>query len=166
MTQENVRYEDGRAFTEFVIIFPLFMLVLFGVIDFSRVFTFNTQLDDAALVAGREAAVLFELKSPSPPLGDHRDELENLFRTTLDRYDFPLGVNVTSWVAAAPTMNVVSSAPCIPPPPPGAPVDVYTLALEINAEIPCITCKFILGTARGFNVERTFHFPIENPDFC
>ena len=49
--------ETGRALTEFAIVIPLFLGILLGTMDYARMMTMNTRLEDAAIAAGRIASL-------------------------------------------------------------------------------------------------------------
>lgn len=48
------RSEKGQSLLEFALVFPIFLLLLFGMIDYSRVSTADTQITNATQEAAKE----------------------------------------------------------------------------------------------------------------
>ena len=140
--------EHGRAFTEVVIVLPLFMLIVFGTIDFSRMLTFHTQLVDAAMQAGREASL---------EENNCLAALNPLIQQYWDRYSLggtaprvAGGQIVTPAFLPDSSMNTERE-----------------LRFQLEAELPCMTCSLILSSSLDtLSINRSFSFPIENPANC
>jgi Flp pilus assembly protein TadG len=64
-TKRNIASEQGQTMTEFAIILPLFVVLLFGVIQFGIAFNNYVTLTDAARAAARKAAVSRESGNPA-----------------------------------------------------------------------------------------------------
>ena len=55
--KQNVKSEQGQTMTEFTLVVPVLLLVLFGIIQFGIVFNNYVTLTDAARAASRKGAV-------------------------------------------------------------------------------------------------------------
>jgi Flp pilus assembly protein TadG len=58
MKRKDIRDQEGQAMTEFAIVLPIFVLLLFGIIQFGITFNNYITLTDAARAGARKAAVL------------------------------------------------------------------------------------------------------------
>jgi Flp pilus assembly protein TadG len=61
----SIRNERGQTMTEFALILPLLVLLLFGVIQFGIVFHNYISITDATRAGARKAAVSRELSDPA-----------------------------------------------------------------------------------------------------
>lgn len=57
LTRKRFAREDGQAMTEFAIVLPVFLLLIFGIIQFGIVWRDYVTLTDAARTGARKAAV-------------------------------------------------------------------------------------------------------------
>ena len=64
MKRQDIRSERGQTMTEFAIVLPVLVVLLFGVIQFGIVFNNYVTLTDAARAAARKAAVSREASDP------------------------------------------------------------------------------------------------------
>ena len=151
-----LRRDSGRVLTEMTIILPLFIILLLGVVDFSRALTLYTQIDDAAMVAGRTASVTFE-PDGGTTVGNCASKAQQLFRARLEKERVSIPITVAS--------SIVTPSG-VPVPTPGAVAPPHLLQMEVQATFPCITCKMLWGSSQGISANRFFHFPIETPDLC
>jgi len=61
----DIRSQKGQTMAEFVMIAPIFLLLVFGIIQFGVLFNNYVALTDAVRVGARQAAVSRTLPSPS-----------------------------------------------------------------------------------------------------
>ena len=138
---QTYRDEVGRVFTEAVITIPLFLVVLLGIFDYSRIFTLNSIIEDAAVIAGRNAVIAEEITCT--------DSVAPEFASALDRFSYSGDARISN----PPQVVVVS--------------DQNLLQFEVRASLPCVTCSFLqYATGDALEVSRMFTFPVENPGNC
>jgi Flp pilus assembly protein TadG len=64
-TKDDIKNERGQTMTEFAMILPLFVVLLFGVIQFGIAFNNYVSLTDAVRAASRKGAVSRESGNPT-----------------------------------------------------------------------------------------------------
>ncbi len=94
------RDDRGAAMVEFAIIAPLLFLLVFGVIDFGRVFFLYNNLTNAAREGARAGAVL------EYPLATTGTTIRDLVRNRIKDSAGSTATVVTTYVGAKPTMTV------------------------------------------------------------
>jgi Flp pilus assembly protein TadG len=94
--RSNITSEQGQTMTEFAIVLPLLVVLLFGIIQFGIAFNNYVTLTDAARAGARKAAVS---RNSSDPAGDCRQAVlaaaDNLDQTVLK----PRVKCTSSWAA-------------------------------------------------------------------
>ncbi len=74
--------EDGVVAVEFVILFPLFMLILAGIVEFGHLIYVRHTLTNASREGARAAVIYFV-----PSVGGTRTtEAKDIAKTTVDKY--------------------------------------------------------------------------------
>ena len=63
-TRQNVKSERGQTITEFAIVLPMLVVLLFGVLQFGIAFNNYVALTDAVRAAARKGAVSREVSDP------------------------------------------------------------------------------------------------------
>jgi len=56
-TQKNIRKQDGQSLVEFALVMPVFIILLFGIMEFGRLWEVSNILTSAAREGARVAAV-------------------------------------------------------------------------------------------------------------
>ena len=77
------RREEGQSLVEFALIFPIIMLVLFGVFDLGRIVWINNSLSDGSRHGARHAAI-------DPRAGDYCGRIDEAIRSAI--LDQPLSI--------------------------------------------------------------------------
>jgi Flp pilus assembly protein TadG len=101
----DIRKEQGQTMTEFAIVLPVLVLLVFGVIQFGILFNNYVTLTDAARAGARKAAVS---RSASDPVGTTVTQVQN---SASDLNQPDLGVTVTSSWAPASDVTVTATYP-------------------------------------------------------
>lgn len=86
-----IRSERGQSMTEFALVLPLLVVLLFGIIQFGITFNNYISLTDAVRAGARKGAVARHL---SDPVGETEDAVRNA-ATDLDSADLQIGVTST-----------------------------------------------------------------------
>ena len=148
--QKNHSFERGRAFTEFLIIVPTYLLLVFGLFDFGRVLFLHTQVLDAASISGREASV-----APRDTItgNDCRQFVLRNFSTKLAQFRLSADLGTIDPV----TIRVRRDL-SLPP-------ETWFLEFDLAVQVPCMTCPYILGRTQ-FSVQHALSFPIEDRSQC
>jgi Flp pilus assembly protein TadG len=101
----DIRHEQGQTMTEFAIVLPVLVLLVFGVIQFGILFNNYVTLTDAARAGARKAAVS---RSASNPVGATVTQVQN---SASDLTQSDLAVTVTSTWAPASDVTVTATYP-------------------------------------------------------
>ena len=98
-TTQRIRWRDerGQSMTEFAIVLPILVVLLFGIVQFGILFNNYVTLTDAARAGARAAAVS---RQASDPIGTATAAVQS---SASDLNQANLGVNVSStWAPTAP----------------------------------------------------------------
>jgi Flp pilus assembly protein TadG len=148
--KSRLRADSGAAIVEFVLVLPIFLLLLLGVFDFGK--AFNYWIDGTHLShEGARFAAVGKNPGPGPSLAESIKSRAD----TAELRDG--GTSVTS------EMKVCVSFPAGVPAKVGDPVQVnveftYTFLGYINAMVPGITSKTVTNTST-MRLERPPTFP-------
>lgn len=103
--RHTIREERGQTLTEFAMILPILLLVLFGIVQLGIVFNHYVTLTDAARAGARKAVVSRQASSPSSVTS----AAVRASATNLDQSK--LGVTVTSTWQPGQDVTVKASYP-------------------------------------------------------
>ena len=98
-TTQRIRWSDerGQSMTEFAIVLPILVVLLFGIVQFGILFNNYVTLTDAARAGARAAAVS---RQAADPVGTATAAVQS---SASDLNQANLGVSVSStWAATAP----------------------------------------------------------------
>jgi Flp pilus assembly protein TadG len=134
----------GQAMIEFAIVAPLFFFLIFGVLDFSRMFFAQMTLQDAVLEAGRYASTGNHMTDPNNP----QQTLSRVASIDAIAQEYAVGFNVSN-VQVSSVGGGAGSA--------GGPGDIVTVSLTTNLPLmtPMISRLFPNG-AYTFTSSVTF----------
>jgi Flp pilus assembly protein TadG len=130
---------------EFAVVAPLFILLVFAVVDFGRTFFVQMTLQDAVRQAGRFAITGNQLPDPNNP-GQYLTRLASIIQVC-EQAAANSGVNITN-------VQVISNGVSGNAGNAGAPVTV-----EVTTSLPLMTpviAKFFPGGQYQFTVSATF----------
>ena len=99
MTRQRIRWseERGQSMTEFAIVLPILVVLLFGIVQFGILFNNYVTLTDAARAGARAAAVS---RQAADPVGAATAAVQS---SASDLNQTNLGVNISStWAPTAP----------------------------------------------------------------
>jgi Flp pilus assembly protein TadG len=112
----------GQTIMEFPVIVPLFFLLLFGVIDFGRLFFVQMSLQNAIRQAGRFAVTGNHLPDPKKP-GQNLSRVDSIIKTAQQA---AMGLDVTN-VQVTSSKGGTGNA--------GGPGDTVTISLTTNMKL-------------------------------
>ena len=135
---------SGNAITEFALVFPLFVLMMCGVVDLSRLLYMETTLQNAVRVGGRYATTGNHQPDPQHP----GQTLSRVASIKVVAQQAAIGLDVTNIQVSSVTGGSGSA---------GGPGDTVTVALTSNVKplTPIIANFFTHGTF-SFTVSSTF----------
>lgn len=105
MNIRNLKNETGQTMTEFAIVLPILVVLLFGIIQFGILFNNYITLTDAARAGAREAAVS---RNDADPNGAATTAVRN---AAADLNQTNLGVTVNSAWQAGTDVTVTATYP-------------------------------------------------------
>ena len=120
-TKNKLANERGQTMTEFALILPILVVLLFGIIQFGIIFNNYVTLTDAARAGARKAAVS---RQSSDPVGDCVNQVRNA-SSNLDQSQltvscssswspgsdvtvtatYPYNISLLGWVVASGRLN-------------------------------------------------------------
>jgi Flp pilus assembly protein TadG len=134
----------GQTILEFALVFPLFVLLVFGLMDFGRLFYLQMTLQEAVQQAGRYAVTGNHAPDPNNP----SQNLSRVNSIILAAQQAAPGINFT---------NISISSQRGGPGSAGGPGDIVTVSFSTSMPLmtPMITALFPSG-AYNFTVSATF----------
>ena len=143
-----LRREQGVALFEFVIVFPVLMLLIAVIFDLVAMFSYRTQVGEIARVAVRSSSVLREdLNQTALDCGDYSDSVTDILNANLDSN------RILPQISFYQDRNT----------------GVEFIRLRLQSEYPCFFCNRFLRQmqAQGaYTYDATFVYPIEMPGRC
>ncbi len=120
----KLRSSRGQTLLEFALVFPMFLMLLCGVVDFSHIFYAEMTLQSALREAGRFASTGNHLPDPKNP-GNDLTRVQSIIATAQQAAP---GFNLNSISISSATGGAGSA---------GGPGDTVTISL--NASVPMLT---------------------------
>ncbi|MCX6907070.1 MAG: pilus assembly protein [Verrucomicrobia bacterium] len=138
------RQRDGQALLETALTFLIFMLLVFGILDFARLFYVQMTMQHAMRVAGRYAATGNHLSNPSSP----SQQLGRTNSIIQVAQSAAMGLPLTTIQFVSQSFGTNSA---------GGPCDTVTISLGCNVQLltPLISRVFSNGVYR-FNASMTY----------
>jgi len=126
---------EGSALTEFALVIPLFLLLVFGVCDFGRLFFVETTLENAVRQAGRYAITGNHQPDPKNP-GQNLSRVDSIIQVAQQA---AIGIDVSN-IQISSVNGGAGSA--------GGPGDTVIISLTSNVQLitPVIAAFFTNGT--------------------
>jgi Flp pilus assembly protein TadG len=142
----SLKSSSGQSLVEFALIAPLFFLLIFGVLDFGRLFFSQMTLQHALREAGRYAVTGRRLSGTDPKTGQAYTRVGSIKQIAENAAS---GLNVTS-ISISSVQGGNGSA--------GGPGDTFTVSLTTNLKLitPIIGQFFGPNGTYTFTVSTTF----------
>ncbi|KRF17861.1 hypothetical protein ASG90_05890 [Nocardioides sp. Soil797] len=108
MSRRKMRSDDGAAAVEFALVFPILVLILFGIINYSYMFTVRQALTQSSAEGARAGAVVQAADGVTP-----EQAAKNAVNEALDGFGFDCGDGELSCATSTAACGGGNAAQCV-----------------------------------------------------